>query len=67
VVLAALDVPVVLAALDVPVVLVAWAVSVVQVVPAAPSGNTIRPIEVAPLMVIALLQTNSAARRVVIH
>ena len=54
-------------ALAVPVALVVWAESVVQVVPAAPSGNTIRPIEVAPLTVIALLQTNSAARRVVIH
>ena len=40
--------------------------AVVLVLPAL-SGNTIRPIEVVLLMVIALLQTNSAARRVVIH
>jgi hypothetical protein len=39
----------------------------VLVVPANLSGNTIRPIEAVLLTVIAVPQTNSAARRVVIH
>jgi hypothetical protein len=38
----------------------------VSVAPAT-GGNTTRPIEVVLLMVIAVPQTNSAARRVVIH
>jgi hypothetical protein len=70
---AALAVPAVLvasavwAALAVPAaleVLVVWAV---PVAPANLSGNTIRPIEGVRLMAIAVPQTNSAARRVVIH
>jgi ABC-type bacteriocin/lantibiotic exporter with double-glycine peptidase domain len=75
---AVLDVRVALVAL---VVLVAWggpaalvvlaalAVSVALGVSAVPaiSGSTIRPIEVVLLMVIAVPQTDSAARREVIH
>jgi hypothetical protein len=67
-----LAVPVVLAVLAVlgvlavPVALAVLAVLAVPVVPAI-SGNTIRPTEVVLLMVIAIPQTNSAARRVVIH
>jgi hypothetical protein len=49
------------------VALAASVVLAVPVVPASPSGNTIRPIEAVLPMVIAVLQTNSAARRVVIH
>ena len=75
VVLAVLAVPVALAelvvwvALAVPVASVALAVSVAWAVPVAPatSGNTIQPIEVVRLMVIAVPQTNSAARPVVIR
>jgi hypothetical protein len=49
------------------VVLAVPVVLAVLVVPAALSGNTIRPIEVVLPTVIALPQTNSAAPRVVIH
>jgi len=52
-----------LAVLAVPAALAGLAASVVPVT----SGNTIRPIEAVLPMVIAVLQTNSAARRVVIH
>jgi len=50
-------------------VLVVLGVSVVLAVPVVPAiiGNTIRPIEVVLPMVIALLQTNSAAQRAAIH